>query len=89
MSTFPFANNVAVEPDLAMVMLLVEMNVPTLGSYSSALVRVSGGTLPPAMSTSPLPKNVAVWTDLATVILPVAAAPRSGRLRCGTFGSRA
>ena len=62
MSTFPFGNNVAVWPVLAMAMLPVAVNVPAAGSYSSALARTRPlPSSPPAMSTFPLPNNVAVW----------------------------
>jgi hypothetical protein len=69
-------SKVAVWLYLATVRLPVAANVPTVGSYNSALarsVKVPPLTpFPPTTSTCPLPNNVAVWPALAVVMLPVA-----------------
>jgi uncharacterized membrane protein len=54
-------------------MLPVAVNVPAVGSYSSALARAgdSDGS-PPVMRALPSESNVAVWKNLVVVILPVA-----------------
>ena len=56
-------NNVAVWSSLAASILPVAVNVPALGSYSSALARALPlPSSPPTMSTFPLGNNVAVWS---------------------------
>ena len=67
MSTFPLSSNVAVCAHLATVMLPAVVNVPAVGSYSSASACISA----PAIRTFPFGSKVAVWERLAAVMLPV------------------
>ena len=65
MSTFPLLSNITACPALATAMPPVAVNVPALGSYSSALARAltkepSLLSNPPAVSTFPLGNKVAV-----------------------------
>ena len=52
-------------------MLPVAVKVPVEGSNSSAVLRTSAPSSPPAIRTFPSSSNVAVWLSRAVVMLPV------------------
>src|SRR5689334_20480696 len=68
-------------------MLPVAVQVPVVGSYTSAVAQAPPPLPPPVTRTLPLGSSVAVCPLRALAMLPLAVQPPVGRPACGAPGA--